>query len=445
MATRRFVRLFATVLTAATVSFSGPALAQTPKSLASVGSPAAPTRKLGADTPLKQPVATAEGSPVAVTGEPPSSAASSLLTQTYDVYRTNPDASTFFEVLKAFKQVVSQPGVMRMPAASLIKAYPVLGDLGAKALEAGSGKVWIFTKVPSAHDTVIQWADVRQIVTFVGRRHRIKKVTPIVTLHSQILNLPPDVALREARVLGGAEGAHLLVLAGDQQGSSLWVQAYRPVNGVWTPSTSQMDSIPSFLRQNVSGKLTFRGPDLILTVAKTVSGKTEGIINQNIPEAESSTYKFWLHLTENGYVLEQRLPDEDHFHVVRQFLDSLSANRTEQAKSLLTDGKLISIPRYIGIQSRAISNFRVSELASPPSGAARFRLLTGGKDDLIFDVGRFKDKGLLIKAIFIAPPDQWLQQISKMLPAYDKIAPAPAKPEETVDSAHPPSINGSKR
>lgn len=359
------------------------------------------------------------------------SAASAQVTQAYDVYRTNPTPATFYELLKAFKQLVSQGSIMKMPAAAVTKAFPVLQDLGVKALDAGPGKVWIFTRVPSCHDAVVQWADVHTQISYVGKRHKVKKVSTSTTWHSQILTVPNDVLLKEARVIGGPEGARMLVLVGDERGSALWVHAFKAADGGWTESASSLDSIPAFLRENVSGKLAFRGADLIFTVAKTVAGTTEGIINQNIPEAESATYRFWLHLTENGYILEQRLPDEDQFGVVHQFLDAVANNRTDFAKSLLQDQKLISIPRYLSLHNAPTAEYRVAELASPPSGAVRFRLVTGGKDDLVFDVGKYKGQ-TLIKAIFIAPPDPWVAQIAKVLPLYNHITPAPTAASATT-------------
>ncbi len=360
---------------------------------------------------------------------------SQLLTQSYDAYRTNPSPTTFSEVLKAFRQLVAQPALIRVPAGTLVKMFPVLQDLGAKAIDAGSGRIWIFTQVTSSHDGVIQWADSHSLVTFVGRRHKIKKVTTTTSWHTQLLSLPDGITLKEARVTGG-----YLVLVGEDHGSTLWVHAYRASDGTWNESASQLDSIPTFLKENVSGKIAFRGADLIFTVAHAVSGKAAGIINQTIPEAESATYRFWLHLTENGYVLEQHLPNEEQFFLVRHFLEAIAGNRTDVAKSILADPRLISIPRYVGMQSMGTSTFRVIEMASPPSGVIRFRVITNGKDDLIFDIGRFRDKGAIkdrqaIKAIFVAPPDPWLQQLSKVLPVYDRLVPPPTKPEEAAPDA----------
>ena len=370
----------------------------------------------------------------AETNEPPAPSAASLaLTETYARYKMNPSPEAFSEVVRTFKTFIGQNG--KIAAAALIKSNGTLTEMGAKAINAGAGRVWIFQRVAAANLAVVQWADTKANVTFVGRRHRIKKVTYTSTWHTQEVSVPPTVVLKDARVMSS-----LLVLVGDERGSALWLRGFRPTENGWVESPSHFESIPSFLRNNVSGKIAFRGPDLIFNVARVVPSRLEnGSGPATLPEAESSTYKFLLHLTENGYVLDTRLPEEEQFGYVRQFLDAVASSRTDVAKSLVADPKLLSIPKYVGIRGKT-SAFRVTEMASPPSGAARFRLVTGMKDDLIFDVGKYKDK-TLVKAIFIAPPDNFLRDIAKVLTPFDRIAAAKPVEDAQSEAAKPRSPN----
>ena len=391
----------------------------------------APVKKtVDAATPEVSPESAASSE----TNEPPApSAASVALTETFARYKANPSPEGFAEVVRTFKAFLGQNG--KISAAALIKSNPTLGDMGAKAINASGGRVWIFQRVPAANLAVVQWADTKANITFVGRRHRTKKVTYTSTWHTQEVSVPQNVALKDARVMSS-----LLVLVGDERGTSLWLRAFRPTENGWVESPSHFDSIPSFLRNNVSGKIGFRGPDLIFNVARVVPSKVEsGTGPSTLPEAESSTYKFLLHLTENGYVLDTRLPEEEQFGIVRQFMDAVASSRTDIAKSLLADPKLLSIPKYVGIRGKT-SNFRVTEMASPPSGAARFRLVTGMKDDLIFDVGKYKEK-TLVKAIFIAPPDNFLRDIAKLLIPFDRIAAAKPAEDAPSEAAKPKSQN----
>jgi hypothetical protein len=73
-------------------------------------------------------------------------------------------------------------------------------------------------------------------------------------------------------------------------------------------------------------------------------------------------------------------------------------------------------------------------MASPPSGAPRYRIVTSQRNDLIFEVARIKDKSM-VRAIFIAPPDPFLQEISKILPTYDQVVPPVAAPTDTTAAA----------
>jgi len=400
-------------------------------------SKALPTRqktKAASSTPAKSqspqtsaPSAAAKASAEPSNGEeneqaqtaPPPPSTSQLLSQAYQAYKSNPQPAGLQEVLRLFKQLISQAGP-RIPAAALIKSTPVLSDMGVKALDALAGRVFVFSRLPDPQEIVMQWPDTKTTITYVGRRHRRKKVTATTTWRVGGFILPADITLSDARILGTAEGKHSVILVGSEGGSKLWLKTFKQTEGGWAETASRLDSIPAFLTNNVSGRVIFRGPDLIFNIGRVVSSKVSGAPSA-LPEAESATYRFWLHYTDQGYVLMSQLPDEAQFGIVRAFLEAIANARTEVAKSLLSDSRLLSIPKYVGIHGPS-PEFKVAQTASPPSGAARFRLVTGGKDDLIFEVGRVKDR-TAIRAIFIAPPDPFLQEMAGHLPKFDQVAP----------------------
>jgi hypothetical protein len=353
---------------------------------------------------------------------PPPATASQALAQAYEAYRAAPTPASLAEVMRTFKHFVGTAGG-KVPAAALVKATPVLQQMGARAIGAGSGRIWTFSKLPENNEVVVQYADSKPIVTYVGRRHRTRRVSYALSWHIGSFILPAGVTLQEARILGTGEGQHSIVLVGSEQGSNLWLRTLKQGGGSWVETAGRLDSIPSFLTKGVSGRVSFRGPDLILNVARVVATRADSG-PRTLPEADSSTYRFLLHYTDQGYVLMHQLPDEAQFGMVRAFLDAIAANRTDVAKSLLGDGRLLSIAKYVGLRGPSPS-FRVVQMQSPPSGAARFRLLTGGKDDLIFEIGKVKDR-TVIRALFIAPPDPFLQEIASQLPSYEKVAPAAA-------------------
>jgi len=362
----------------------------------------------------------------------------------YGQYKAEPNPTTFQEFMRVFKAFLGQPGIHKTPAATIIKANAQLSELGVRAIEAGSGRIWSFPRIPYAHEVIAQWHDTKATITFVGRRRKVKHVTYTTIARMQSLILAPNITLKEARVIGGEEGARYLVLVGEEGGSALWLHAFKAVDGTWTDSPHHFSSIPSFLTENVSGKVVFRGADLIFSVGRL--GSTDADHTTALPEAESSTYRFWVKLTENGYVLQRHLPDLAQFTTVRRFLEALANNRNDIAKSLLADPKLLSIPHYVGVKGPS-STFHVAEMASPRGGIPRYRIITNQKNDLIFDVGKTKfiDLGKVkekpvIKAIFIASPDSFLTEIAKILPSYDQLVPPPiAEPAETAatEAKHP--------
>lgn len=361
---------------------------------------------------------------------------SQFLAQAGAAYKAQPDASTFGEFLRVFKGMLVQPAIAKAPAAAIVKANPILIELGVKVVDAGSGRLWTFPRVQHTREVIAQWNDVKTVTTFTGRRRRIKHVSYITTPRLHSLIIPTEVTVKDARFIGGEEGARFLVLVGDEAGSKLWLHAFRTENGLLVDAPNHFDSIPSFLTNNVSGRVSFRGSDLIFNVGRVVPA--EGAQPTQLPEAESSTYRFWVKLTDTGYQLQKYVPDIVQFSTVRQFLEALANNRTDIARSMVADSKLLSIPKYVGVRGPS-STFRVVQMASPPSGAPRYRIITSQKDDLIFEIAKMKDKPI-VRAIFIASPDTFLQEIGKILPTYDQVVPpTPSAPTDTTaaDAKHP--------
>ncbi len=358
-------------------------------------------------------------------GQPPS--VSQALLQAAALYKASPGTATFSEVLRQLKAALNEASLVKAPAQSVIKANPVLGELGVKVFEAGPGRIFAFPKVCFCREIIVQWVESRAEISFVGRHHR-KKVTYVTCSKLQSLLLPEAVRLKDGRIVAGKDGQRVLILCGESKGTSMWLGAYQAEGGLWRERPDYFDSIPAFLTKNVSGKVTFRDADLLFTVARVVPAATvaAGVNTGALPESDSSTYKFWLALTESGYALESHLADEEPYRIVYQFLQAFQQGKTDSARAYLTESKLLSIPKYLGLRIPQ-TPYRVAEMSAPWSGGYRFRLVTFLKDDLIFDVGKVKDK-MLIKAIFIAPPDPFLQEIAKNLPLFDKISEPPPPP-----------------
>lgn len=339
-----------------------------------------------------------------------------LLKAALDSYRDNPDQASLQGVLKAFAQLVAATPLSQSYQ-SAAHNNPVLCDLGARPLDAGTGRVWLLNKLPASNAILFDWQESKSTVTYTGRRHRKKHIQVSTSRHLAWLNLPAGVVLSQAHMFASA-GEHQAILVGMQNGANLWLKTYHLINGHFAEVQTSLDSIPSFLTANMSGTVNFRGADLLLSVAPVVKESLLGEAKK-VAEAPSSTYRFWLHLTDQGYVLMHRLPDEEQFQAVKAFLAYLGANNSEAARSLLVDEKLISIPRYIGLKSVS-GTFHVAQMSSPPTGALRYRLITGGKDDLIFEVVHLKDKAA-IRAIFIAAADPFLKEIEFALPALEQV------------------------
>lgn len=345
---------------------------------------------------------------------------SPVLTQAAVSYRSAPSAQTFAEVIRILKAIIVSPQGQHASSQAIIKANPALAELGPKVIDAVQGRVWTFNRITHGPEILVQWFEVKSQSVRVKRRN---VTTHSVSTRFESMRLPPGVILREARVIGPKESPRQLILSGELHGA-LFLRAYTLSETGWREEEGHFATIPSFLTENVSGKVTFKGADLVFVVARIPPKFTPNA--PNLPEADSSTYKFWLHYVDGKYVVQTRVPSEDQYAVVYSFLQAIQNNQTELAKSFLADPKLVALPRYVSLNKPPEKPYKVIEMAVPPQGIHRFRLVTFSKNDVIFDVGNHKGR-TAIKSIFFAPADPYLREMKQYLANYDKIA-APASP-----------------
>ena len=330
-------------------------------------------------------------------------------------YKAAPSDVTYAAVINGLKSVLAGPGGARLSVAILAKDNPYLSDFKPRVVDAGAIRLWSFPKAPERAHVLLQWNDVHQQVVGVGRHKRVVNTS---ALRFQDFHLPATINVKDAGIANSKEAGKSLVLAGDNEDGSLWVSAYKMTEAGWQANPAFLASLPSFLQNNVSGRLGFRGNDLVFNVGKMLMTTDSNGVKRLLPEAESAHYRFLVKQTETGYVLSPSVPNEDAFVTVHDFMQALHNNRGDLFKTLLVDPHLASIPRYLGLQGKSLdSTARVVEMSMPPSRGQRFRLINIGKDDLIFDVGKVKGVAQ-IKAIFVAQPDPFLQEISKNFPLY---------------------------
>lgn len=416
------------------VSGLSTALAKQEARLISVGS----TGTLPPKTAVSQPQSSvdsassaqpgAEGSaPVEVV--PPPSLYSAALEQALQGYRSAPGELSFSHVLETLRPVLSQPGAMRYSVANLVKDNPLLGDLKPRVIESSGTRIWTFPRAPEHNQILLQWLDKREQIVQIGRK---KRVDVKVFLHAQNFSLPANVTAKDAGFMVMKDEGRALVLSGDGANGSLWLSALRAQEGGWHEVPGYFDALPSFLIKNVSGHVVVRGTDLIFNVARMVESTDASGNRILLPEAESATYKFWVKATDAGFAIVPSIPDTEGFSTVIQFMTAVQQGRTDSTKPMLSDPRLVSIPKYLGLHGRPLDGAaRVVQMVVPPARGQRYRLTNIGKDDLIFDVAKVKGAPL-VKALFVAPPDPFLQETAKYFPLYSRLA-------ETDKEKDPPS------
>ncbi|CAN5609606.1 hypothetical protein BH10CYA1_BH10CYA1_12360 [soil metagenome] len=387
------------------------------------------TARLAANPPVKAAVPAAKtaasakkaatlGATAAASVEPagaesPAVARQNALTSAVKQYKAKPDPYSWEGVWRIVREILSQPATVKASAASILASYPPLSELSVSIIDGEGSRIWAFPKVAEAQNVILQWSGSvsTTVQRPVGRRHKMVSQVAVTTVpHIQTLLIPPGVVLNDAHL---ATGGHALTLTGNIRGTgAVWLQAYKIAEGQWTETSDAFSTVPPFLTQNLVGKASFSGNDLVLSVggAKSASGK---------PQPQSSGYKIVLHYVDGRYSLDARTNEEGPALIALQFVQAVQQGHLDLAKGWLADPRLLSIPKYIGLNRTAGLPFKIIAMANPGTGAFRYRLMTFEKNDLIMDVGKVKNQWA-VKALFIAPPDPLAQKLVGSLPATEK-------------------------
>ncbi|MBP9091002.1 hypothetical protein KBI23_08230 [bacterium] len=418
--------------------------------------------------------------PFAGDGEKPAAAAPAVslaaanLVQLASDYRANADELSWARYATYLRDLLALPQFASADPAQIIAANPSLSEFKVKVSETGIGnfRVWSFPRIVESHSVIFQ--------------------TPARTT---AVPLPQAVAFREARIVGGfvpplaavvpsvravksakgtavhkltaykqvahpvahtqvASGPKSLVLIGaDRSSGTLWFKGFQLVEGM-PEATELFSSLPAFFTQNVTGKATFSGNDIVLTIQppvvrkeKVEEEKPAGVVKDTVSKPVAATsvpgYKVVLKFVSGKYTLAGHVPDDAPFSVALSFAQAVAGAKPELAKSWLVDSKLVSIPKYLGLFGRVSPPMRLLPMSNA-AGASRYRLVTSAKDDLIIEVGRILQPGrlkgqLAIRALFVAPSDAIAQRLSGAMVMPSGSAPASAASAKPI-SVSPPAM-----
>gem|GEM_PF-516431 len=407
--------------------------------------------------PAIKPVAKAVAKPAeAAANETPAAPAVSLvapnLVPLANDYRSNPDELSWSRYATYLRDLLALPQYVVADAAHILAANPSFGEFKVKVSETGTShfRVWSFPSIRESHSVIFQ--------------------TPARTT---AIPLPQSVSFREAHIVGAASsspaklvvtkkgkavvskvvhpavsgsGPKSLVLIGaDRATAALWFKGFQLVEGM--PEAPELFSaLPAFFTQNVTGKAAFSGNDIVLTIQPPAPAKVEkreedkipGVVKDTIskPVAAATTagYKVVLKFIGGKYTLAGHATDDAPQSIALSFCQAVANSRPDIAKSWLVDGKLISIPKYLGLFGKVSPPMRLVAMSSQ-GGAARYRLVTSAKNDLIVEVGRITQPGprrgqLAVKALFVAPSDAIAKNLSGTM-----VLPGSAATSSTSSSA----------
>jgi hypothetical protein len=373
-------------------------------------------------------------------------------------YKDSPDDVSWTKYFTYLRDLLASGDFAQAGAAEMIAANPSLSELHVKIFDAGAknARLWTFPSVNECHGVIFSAPGKVTFIplplsivlregrivpsTFVGPavkpvavrgKHALAQVT---AKHGASAASRAHVARESgAEATGGAAiyaaGKFLVLIGGDRQSNNLWFKGFKLVEGPLVEAPELFASLPMFFSQNVTGKASFSGSDIVLTVqppatptAKDETEKVDVVIQSNgkpmaakpVPTSIAG-YKVVLKYMGGKFGLAGKLPDDAPLSVAMSFCQNVLAGRADMAKAWLADPKLISIPKYLALIGKNTIAMRLIPMSA--GSGSRYRMVTSAKNDLIIDVGRVLTPGklkgqLAVKGLFIAPADPYAAKLT---------------------------------
>lgn len=356
-------------------------------------------------------------------------------------YKTSPDDITWGKYFNLFKDVLASPSLQHADIQLFVQSNPSLSEFKLKVQETAAGRLFSFQLPRESHTALFQTSQGRVFLIPMPQLTALREARLLGAEAKPAAKAPGKAAPSQVTAAAAGHGGKLLALiGGDRVSGTLWFKGYKMENGVLFEAPELFSGLPPFFTQNVAGRASFSGNDILLTILPPVS--TDPVKDADKPRVQPVGYKVLLKFSGSRYGISGKLPEDGPHSVAMNFAQALAASRPEIAKSWLIDPKLISIPKYMGLIGRSTPPLRLVPMSGPAGGGARFRLVTSGKDDLIIEVGRIlsgKLKGqVAIKALFVAPPDPIAQSLMGIL-----VVPHAAAPTDgTSQTVHAPAAAG---
>jgi len=323
-------------------------------------------------------------------------------------YLAHRDTDSWQALFSALGTYLADPARGQVTASQLLAVHPGMAELKPSVLEAGTGRLWYFSGRSDSTSFLVQW---QPASTARGRPYGIKV---------QALALPSRTTPLQASVVTSSSKteppARYLILASQAvESTAVVLSSWRLVSDTWKETREPFAGLPRILLDNLSGQVSFSGADLVFSIKRSTTEASHS--PQSVSSKPPASERLVLRLAGGRYVLEGRRADDTPFNIAYQFLDAVQTGKLTLARSWLAEPTLINLPRYLGLANRKEPvPIRILNMASPRPGVFRFRFVTFDRNDLILDVGKEKERWL-VKAIYIAPADRLIQNITQALPA----------------------------
>jgi len=346
-------------------------------------------------------------------------------------YKAQPDPVNWDAFWRGFQQTVREMTGKHQEVLTILKSVNGINELGFRLVQSPGLRVYSFVGAPESQQIFLEWkeTDVLKPPPKGMRKARTGGSLSVVsTAKFETLACPANVTISDGRLLtqslerdSKSESLpavcptrhRFLVLSGIDRKSGLpWLKGFLLAGGSWVSHPELFSGIPPYLLENVQGKPTFSGSNLVFTSDSSRASLGSPNISDKQETGHSSGYRIVLRFLADHYAFDTKSALDAAMAIALQFSQAIQTGRVDLVKAWLIDPRLASIPGYLGLYNRPSTSpaYRLIAMAPSTNGASRFRLITYEKDDLILDVGKIKSQWA-VTGLFIASPDTYAKKL----------------------------------
>ncbi len=209
------------------------------------------------------------------------------LNQSLANYTANPDPVTWNSFWLDFTESIKTLAGNHSALMTVLNGVTGLSNLGFKLMDAPTVKVFSFSQVPESQQILVEWKEASLVKPVSLRKAKVVRPVLSTVTKWQTLSCPGYIQVSDGRIIAGgaaavkgakpcAAGRFLILCGADKKSGDSWLKGFRLVNANWSPAPELFSGVPPYLLQNIQGKPSFSGSNLVFTSNSSNGSDSEG-------------------------------------------------------------------------------------------------------------------------------------------------------------------------